>query len=139
MAAMHVEKSLDKMCAQMDAGVKSGLDRGLAQSFQGHPLTAGQKEAVEQFKNKLTGMLKDEFSFAKMKDYYLQAYRETLTQDDVNNLIAFYTSPSGRAVVDKIPLAMDKAGTQMQGRIGPLIQKLQAMEEEFATELAKTK
>ncbi len=139
MAAMHVEKSLDQIFLQLDAGVKNGLEEGLQRSLQGRDLSASQKEAVDTFARKLSVTLKDELSFAKMKAVYLQAYRETLTQEEVNSLTAFYSSPAGQSVVDKIPLAMQKAGVLMQPRIRPVLEKIQGMEHDFAKELAKTK
>jgi hypothetical protein len=83
--------------------------------------------------------MKEELSFAKVKDIYIQAYRETFTQDEVNGVIAFYKSPAGKAIAEKNPTVMQKAGTLMQARIGPMAQKLQKMQEDFVKELSTTK
>lgn len=40
-------------------------------------------------------------------------------------------------MVQKIPMAMQKAGVLMQGRIAPMTQKLQAMMEQAAKDLTK--
>jgi hypothetical protein len=139
LTVMHVEKMLDQMFLQMDAGMKAGMEQGLQQSLHGHELNAAQKAAIEKFKERLTAMMKDELSFVKMQDIYLQAYRETFTQEEVNSITAFYSSPVGKTVVEKIPIAMQKAGALMQARIAPMIQKMQTMQEEFVKELSQTK
>lgn len=139
MAAMHVEKSLDQIFLQLDAGVKNGLREVLQQTLQGKDLSATQTAMVKEFAGKVSATLKAELSFAKLRDVYLKAYRESLTQEDVNNLTAFYSSPAGASVVDKIPLAMQEAGILMQPRIRPTLEKIQGMEQDFAKELAKTK
>ena len=45
----------------------------------------------------------------------------------------------GKTVVEKIPVAMQRAGALMQERIAPMIQKMQTMQEEFVKELSQTK
>ena len=74
-----------------------------------------------------------------MEDVYLQVYRETFTQEEITSIIAFYSSPAGKAMVEKVPVAMQKAGTLMQARIGPMTQKLQAMIEQFQKDVEKAK
>ena len=139
MSALQVEAMLSQALQQMDGNIAKGMEQGLQQSIQGKELTAAQKTAVENFKNKLSATMKEELSLAKVKEIYVQVYRETLTQEEVDSILAFYGSPAGKAMVEKMPAAMEKASTLMQARIGPMAKKLQAMQEEFVKELAKTK
>jgi hypothetical protein len=139
MNVMQVQKMMDQMMTQMDTGMRTGMEQGLQQSLQGKTPTDAQKAQIAEFQKKLSGVLKDELSYAKMKDIYLQVYRETFTQDEVNSIVTFYSSPAGKAMVEKVPVAMQKAGALMQGRIGPMTQKLQGMMEQFQKEVAKAK
>lgn len=139
MSVMQVEKMLNQMMTQMEAGMQSGMEQSLQQSLHGTPPTPAQKAQADQFQKKLGGILRDELSFAKMKDIYLQVYRETFTQQEIDSIIAFYGSPAGKAMVEKVPVAMQKASTIMQSRMGPLMQKIQAMTEQFKTDVEKTK
>jgi uncharacterized protein len=139
MSVLQVEAMLNQALQQMDGNIAKGMEQGLQQSLQGKELTAAQKTAVENFKNKLGATMKEELSLAKVKEIYVQVYRETLTQEEVDSILAFYGSPAGKAMVEKMPTAMEKASTLMQARIGPMAKKLQAMQEEFVKELAKTK
>jgi hypothetical protein len=139
MAALQIEKMVTQMLIQMDAAMKTGMEQSVQQSLKGKELTVTQKAAMENFRQKISGTMKEELSFGKLKDVYLQVYRETFTQDEVTAIIAFYSSPAGKAMVEKIPIAMQKAGTLMQARVGPLTQKMEKMQEEFIKDLAKTK
>jgi hypothetical protein len=130
---------LDQMIKQMDDGIRSAMQQGLAQAMKGKEPSAAQKTKITEFQNKLSQMMKDELSYAKMKDVYLQVYRETFTQEEISSIIAFYSSPAGKAMVEKVPVAMQKAGALMQGRIGPITQKLQGMMEQFQKDVAKAK
>jgi hypothetical protein len=139
MGLMQLEALLNQALKQMDEGMAKAMDQGLQQSLKGKELSPSQKTAVENFRNKFAATVKEELSFAKVKDIYMQAYRETFSQEEVNAIIVFYKSPAGKAITEKSPAAMQKANSLMQARIGPMTQKLQTMQEEFVKELARTK
>jgi hypothetical protein len=128
--------SLNKVIEPM---IFAGMEQGLQRSLQGKELSPAQKTAVEAFRKKFTTTVNEELSFAKVKDIYQQAYRETFTQEEVSAIIAFYKSPAGKALVEKYPAAMQKANALMQSRISPLTLKLQGMLDDFVRQLAATK
>lgn len=134
---MNVKAMLDQALANMDQGMKTGMQQGLQQSLQGRELTAEQRSEFDKFQQKLMGIMRDELAYDKMKELYVKAYREVFTQDEVDGLIAFYKSPVGKAYVDKLPVVMKRAGSEMQSRIGPMIQKLNAMQQQFLNDLEK--
>ncbi len=139
MRVMQVEPMLNQMLTQMDTGMRTGMEQGLQRSMQGKTPTDAQKNQMAAFQTRLSGIIKDELAFAKVKDIYLQVYRETFTQDEINSIIAFYSSPAGKAMVEKVPVAMQKAGSLMQTRIGPMTEKVQAMIDQFQKDVEKTK
>jgi hypothetical protein len=136
---MQLEALLNQALKQMDEGITKGMEQGLEQATKGKELTAAQKTAVENFRKKFSATMAEELSFTRVKDIYVQVYRETFTQEEINGVVAFYKSPAGKAIVQKNPTVMQKAGGLMQARIGPLTQKLQTMQEEFVKELSKPK
>lgn len=139
MDAMQLRGLLSQALKQMDDGMTQSMMQGLQKSLQGKTLTAAQKASVDTFHTKFTTAANEELSFARVKDIYLQSYRETFTQEEVNGIIAFYKSPAGKAMTEKYPVAMKKAQEQMQSRIGPLTTKLQNMLNDFVTDLEKQK
>ena len=139
MSALQVEPMLNQALEQMNASFVKGMEQGLQQSTQGKELSAAQKTAVENFRSKFGATMKDELSLAKVKEIYIQTYRETLTQEEVDSILTFYSSPAGKAMVEKMPVAMQKASALMQARITPMAKKLQTMQEEFVKQLATTK
>lgn len=74
-----------------------------------------------------------------MKSMYLQIYSKSFNQEEIDGLIAFYNSPSGIAFVNKIPLIMQKSMTLTQERMGPMIQKIEALIKKEVVEVAATK
>jgi hypothetical protein len=136
---MQLEALLNNALNQMDEGMAKGMEQGLQKSLQGKELSPAQKTAVANFRAKFSRTIKEELTADKVKDLYVQAYREAFTQEEVNGIVAFYKSPAGKAITEKNPAAMQKANTLMQARISPLSLKLQAMFEDFVKDLAKTK
>ena len=139
MKAMQLQQLLNQALNEMEQGMAKGMEQGLQRSLQGKELSPAQKAAVEAFRKKFTTAVNEELSFAKVKDIYQQAYRETFTQEEVNAIIAFYKSPAGKAIVEKYPAAMQKANALMQARISPLTLKLQGMLDDFIRQLAAIK
>ena len=78
----------------------------------------------------MSATIKEDLSFAKVKDVYLQVYRETFTQDEVNGINAFLASPAGKAMLTKIDPAR-KSLDSVKERMGPTLQKIKAMQQQF--------
>ena len=130
MNALQLQNTLDQMITQMEGGMKTAL----TQSMKGKDLNPLQAAELGQLQSKMAGIIKEDLSFAKVKDVYLQVYRETFTQDEVNGINAFLTSPAGKAMLAKIDPATKKASTLLRERMGPTLQKIKVMQEQFIKE-----
>ena len=130
MNALQLQATLDQLVAQLDAGMKSGLQ----QWTQGKELTSLQTAQVGQLQSRMSAIIKEELAFDKVKDVYLQSLRESFTQDEVNGINAFYSSPAGKAMIEKLPVATRKTQDLLQVRMGPMVQKIQAMQQDFIKE-----
>jgi hypothetical protein len=130
MNALQLQTTLDQLVAQLDAGMKSGLQ----QWTQGKELTPLQTAQIGQLEAKMSATIKEELAFAKVKDVYLQSLRESFTQDEVNGINAFYSSPAGKAMIEKLPVATRKTQDLLQARMGPMIMKIKTMQQDFIKE-----
>jgi hypothetical protein len=130
MSALQLQNTLDQLIAQLDSGMKSGLQ----QWTQGKELTPLQTAQIGQLEAKMSATIKEELAFAKVKDVYLQSLRESFTQDEVNSINAFYSSPAGKAMIEKLPVATRKAQDLLQARMGPMIMKIKTMQQDFIKE-----
>ena len=130
MSALQLQGSLDQMVAEVDAGMKAALK----QQVQGKQMTPLQEAQVGQLQTRMSATIKEDLSFAKMKYIYLKVFRDTFTQEEVNGINAFYSSPAGKAMMEKIPSATKKASTLLQEHLEPTIRKVKAMQHEFMKE-----
>jgi hypothetical protein len=93
-----------------------------------------QTAKLGQLQTRMSVIIREDLSFAKVQDVYMQSLRESFTQDEVNSINAFYSSPGGKAMIEKLPVATRKAQNLLQARMGPIMQKIKAMQLDFMKE-----
>jgi hypothetical protein len=130
MKSLQLQATLDQLVAQLDAGMKAGLK----QAMEGKELTPLQTAQMGQLQTRMSAIIREDLSFAKVQDVYVQSLRESFTQDEVNSINAFYSSPAGKAMMEKLPVATRKAQNLLQVRMGPIMQKIKTMQMDFMKE-----
>jgi hypothetical protein len=128
-------KMMDSVFAQMDGLMKTSMK----QVTKGKKLSADEQAVMDKQQAKMIALMKDEFSWDKMKGPFIQIYRDTFTQDEVDGLTAFYESPAGQAFIKKQPELMKNTMAVMQERMGAMMGKIQQISEETAKELQASK
>jgi hypothetical protein len=126
---------MDSVWAQMDGLMKASMK----QVTKGKPLSADAQAIMDKQQAKMIAIMKDELSWDKLKVSFVQVYRETFSQEEIDGIIAFYQSPAGQAFIDKQPELMKNTMAVMQQHMGPMMQKIQAMAEETGREMAAAK
>lgn len=133
--ASRSERLLEGMYSQIEQAMRNGMQ----QAVQGQALSAEQQRVIDAAPARLAKVLREELNYATLKPMYVQIYRETFTQDEIDGLLAFYRSPAGAAMVEKMPLAMQKSMGAVQQRMGPVMAKLRAAMEAAVAEAKATK
>jgi uncharacterized protein len=122
-AATKSEALLESMARDMENFVRQSMQQQMA----GKTLTPAQQRALDEFPKKAAALMSEEMSWAIMKPQYARVYAESFTQDEVDGLIAFYATPAGLAMVNKMPVVMQKSmqlAQQQLQRLMPRIQQL---------------
>ncbi len=135
MAVTHVEKMQEAMRPQVQAMMKAMMD----QAMKGQTVTAEQQKILDQFIAKAAAITSEETDFSKMKPMFIEIYGANLTQEDVDGLIAFYQTPTGQVVINKMPLIMQAIMKEMPKRMIPMLQKVQAAAQEMQEQLEALK
>ena len=128
----------DKVLESVAPLIEGQMRAGIESSIGSKPMTADQKKFMESFVAKMVVVVKDELNWNNFKDINLQIHRETYTQGEVDGMIAFYKTPTGQAMIAKMPLMLQKTMGLMQQRMGPMIQKMQAAVAESIREAQAT-
>lgn len=113
-------KMLDSMMGQYDAVMKSNM----RQALEGENITPERQKQLDDMLHEITLTFKQELSWEKLEPLFVKIYRDSFSQEEVDGMLAFYKSPSGQAVIHKMPLVMQNTMTEMQKLMGPALQKV---------------
>ena len=129
----QAKKILQAATEQMDT-LFDGL---VKKQLEGENVSSEQQQAIRERRKAAEGMVKELLSWESMERLYLKVYAETFTQSEIDGMIAFYSTQTGRAVIAKLPLATRNTMSEMQQRMQQMIPKLQQMAKETAEEVKK--
>jgi hypothetical protein len=100
-------------------------------------LSPEQKRALDATAQKFMQIISEEFSWETLKPSYIQIYMETFTQEEIDGLIAFYRTPTGHALIEKMPLVIQKSTALGLEKVKPLMQKFNEAIRQTLTEQKK--
>ena len=118
---MRAEQTLAAVVPQVEAAQKQMVDQVLA----GQEVTPEQRQRIDALVKKSNARMADMLSWKKMQPLYRDIYRQTFSAEDMDAMIAFYGSPAGQAVLDKMPALMQHTMVAMQKMIAPMLQDMQ--------------
>lgn len=126
------KKLHDSVIADSDEIVDSTLKPMLMRE----KTTPEQTAFVDSFLMKYKKIIRDELSWEKMMPSYIRIYRETFTEKELNDLIAFYESPTGKMFVKKTPVILEKTSSVMQQKMVSILSRMNAMLEESMKQMS---
>lgn len=129
----EIEAMLPKVQAQMD----SMMNNMMQDSLKGKSITPEQQKALDVFRMKVVKIQKDELNWEILEPKIADIYADTLTQDDVNGITAFYQSPAGQSYVKKMPQLMRQTMLMLQTSMGPMLKKLELAGNELRQDLQR--
>ena len=107
----------------------------MRQAMAGQGLSDKQEKIINEMTGRMVAMLKEEMNPEALEPAYVEIYKKTLTQQEVDGMIAFYKTDAGKALVTKMPLIMRQASEIMMQRMQNIFPKLQQMQEQMLRRL----
>ena len=117
---MDMQRMLGNLLAQMDA-----MNLEMGERFMGEGITPEQRERIRQTIARQQAGTRNAMSWEKIGPIYRNVYRKLFTAEEIDAMIAFYGSPAGRSILQKMPKAMELAMEDMQPIMETLIADLQ--------------
>jgi hypothetical protein len=133
MQASHFDRNLQLMKQQIPAMMEKQFD-GLAACDAAQP-------AMKEFSGAVAGKVSGVLDSEDLKIDIAAVYAETFSEDELREVIAFYQSPLGRKLLDRMPELMQKSMQISQDRMKPIMSDVQKLGEQYAPrirEAAKT-
>jgi hypothetical protein len=131
----NARQLLDQMKAQVDSMIAAGMHA----AQQGQALTPERQAVLDRMKSKMAAVITESLSWESLEPIYIRTYRASLTQDELDGMIAFYASAPGQAYIHKIPVIMQNVMVEMQGMLKPMQDKLAEIQKQTIQELKDLK
>jgi hypothetical protein len=128
---MHTSQITDEVMSQMDANLREAMERASG----GRSLNAKQQQLHDEMRAKALGMLKDELAWSRLEPQMIEVYRNTFTPEEIDGMFRFYNSPSGKAVVAKLPQATQQMMQLTQERVSALVPRIVDLQKETAQKI----
>jgi uncharacterized protein len=127
------ESTMDTVYGNADQMMRQTM----LQMTQGQTISPAQQRNFDGFATQVVAAMRTDMSWEKMKPMYVQLYRDTFEQEEVDGLIAFYKSPAGQAYVAKMPVLMSKSMAISQSLFQSLGAKMKVAMDRFVAETKK--
>jgi hypothetical protein len=101
----------DDMMKKMTAAMAGSIQKMLHEQYLKH-----QDELPADYESKMNKLMHDMFAdmpWNEMFEAMVPAYQKHLTKGDIDNLVAFYSTPTGAKVLHEMPAMMSEAMQDM--------------------------
>ena len=131
LVASHAQKLIEGMTLQFDGMMATATQ----QALQGRTPTAKQQQAITNMQGKMSALMKESLTWAKFEPMYIRLYQQTFTEEEVAGILAFYKTPAGQALIEKLPLLTQNLMKEMPIMLADISPRLRQIQAEFAVEM----
>jgi uncharacterized protein len=130
----QAHKLIDSVMTQMDLL----MTQSIQQATQGQEIPPKMQKEIDKRQAEVVGLMKELLDWKKLEPMYVRIYQKSFSQQEVDGMIAFYKTPAGQAVIGKMPAVMQNTMDEMQQMMGPVMQKMQRIQQDIVTEMKAT-
>ncbi len=123
---LHVDRTITQI---MDNLMQQSS--AIATRKSGGKLTPEAQAALSDFQKKLTELLDPQIGWKVIEPEYVKFYADGFTEDQLDSILGFYKSPSGKALLDKVPAINMQATQLLQSKITALQPEVKQLFTEF--------
>jgi hypothetical protein len=127
----HARQMIGSVMTQMDTLMKNAMQ----QITQGQQPTPEVQKIYDKAHSDVLAGIKEQFTWEKLLPMYVRIYQKSLTQKEVDGIVAFYKTPAGQALINKIPTVMKDSMEEMNQMMQPMMQRIQQMQQDMVAEI----
>jgi hypothetical protein len=133
--AMQARSLVDSVMAQMEQVMKNTLQ----QASQAGPVSPEVQKIFDNSRAEVVTIFKEQFTWDKLEPVYMRIYQKSFTEAEVEGMVAFYKTPAGQALLNKMPAVMQSSMDETTQLIGPVTQRIQRMQFDMMTAIKAEK
>jgi hypothetical protein len=127
----HSEKTIDVVISQMQASI----DLMNKQFMKDRSLRPDQAQIMDDAKNQLVAAVRDSLKWEDMMPIYVDIYRKSFSQKEIDDIITFYKTETGQAILAKMPIVLQNTMQITMQRMAVLTPKLQKIQQDALAKL----
>jgi uncharacterized protein len=127
---------LDQLSAQIMKQAMDQVNSGLMQQMLGVQLTPEQQKQADDLKAKISAVLTNALGWDKLEPEYTRMYAAAFTEQQMDDILAFYKSPTGQAMIEKNPVLLEQSSALAQQRMTQVTPEIEKLIKDFVTQPA---
>ncbi len=120
LSLIDMQKTYDASFAAM----KKAMDASFEGNATLRSFTPEQRQGFDAHMARVMDMVRAEMDWSRLKPEVARMYMETFSQEEVDGLLAFYRTPTGQALLSKMPVLMSKLVELTQARLRELMPRV---------------
>ena len=125
---------------KVDEGLKASTQRleiALKKKFRQSGASEEIKSISNTYINKMIQIYEEELKWEKMKDFFINIYVSTFTENEIREISKFYKSPIGQIYLEKKPKLARKLYGVPKRKVQGFVKKIQKISLEMKIEIKK--
>jgi hypothetical protein len=123
---------LDQLSAHAMDQVMTQMSSGAMQQIAGTKLREDDQKRLDEFSGKVRQLVNRAMGWQALEPQYAKLYADAYTEQQLDDLIAFYKSPTGQVMVAKTPMLMRESSAIAQQQMVTLIPEFQNLLKEYS-------
>ena len=111
------------------------MRNAIKQSLQGKQISDEAQKVLDDMSTKVMQLMKDEMNWDSLQPAFMEIYKRSFTQKEVDGMLDFYATDAGKAVIAKMPIVLQGSMDLVQVRMTNLMPKIQKVQQESIAEL----
>ena len=122
-----MDSMMDGMYSQMES-----MMQGLSKQMNIKP---SEQPIFDKYYQEMTLVMREEMSWSTMQPLVLDIYDRNFTEQEIDDMLAFYRTPTGQSLLKKMPNIMQESMVMSQQLMKGTLPKIQALSMQLAEEL----
>lgn len=131
MEVTNAKRLVEGMTGQIETLIK----RGVSEALKDKPVTPEMEAIIQRMIERVAQVTREEMVWERLEPDFIALYRETFSQEEVDGMLAFYKSPVGQSVNQKMPLLVQNSLVQTQRRMASIMGKMRLIQAETVAEI----
>jgi hypothetical protein len=122
---------MDRLMDQMMSGAMDQMSN-LTKQSGGNTIKPEDQARLDDFQKRVFQLISSQVSWKALEPEYVDLYANNFTEEQLDAILAFYKSPAGAALIDKLPTLTSQGVQIAQAKMTALQPQIRQMLEDFA-------